>query len=214
MSDARGGEVVDLFAPSRGRDGSDPQTRADPEWKPRSDYDPNEFYIRSEKKGQSQSVTLRLQPDLARSIAVTVQSGQYPYHTNSDFIRDAIVHRMTYLAEQYNDAALHQFVKIEMAQAKVDRRHAEIQANARLVDSTKSAAAIALDAEDWGGLAILISDSWDIIDDLRHPYAGQLKAAVRGWERRFPPGYVYLITHHDTADGREGESPDGPDDAG
>lgn len=188
------GEVVDLFAPSR--DTSDPSTHSDPEWKPRSDYDPNEFYIRSEKKGQSQSVTLRIVPELARSIAVTVQSGQYPYETNSDFIRDAIVHRMYWLAEHHGDIELERFVKIEMALARVDRREREVKANAKLVDGMKSLASIAIDAGDWEALAILIDDAWDTLDSMRNPYVGQLKAAIKSWQNAFPSGYQHLVAEH------------------
>lgn len=68
---------------------------------PADDYSPDRFYTRAtDKKGHSETVHLKIPPELASAIAHIVQSRAIPeYRTSQDMIRDAIFHRLRYLRE-------------------------------------------------------------------------------------------------------------------
>lgn len=67
-----------------------------------STYDPNHFYTEaSDKSGRGDPVNARIPPQIAGTIAALVQSGKVPeYRTQSDFIRDAVVHRLHTIGEK------------------------------------------------------------------------------------------------------------------
>ena len=68
-----------------------------PTWKlTDSSYDPDKFYTEaSDKSGRGDPVNARIPPQIAGTIAALVQSAKIPeYRTQSDFIRDAVVHRL------------------------------------------------------------------------------------------------------------------------
>lgn len=71
-------------------------------WNPAGAYDPNKYYTEaSDKNGRGDPVNTRIPPQIAGSIAALVQSGRIPeYRTQSDFVRDAVVHRLHTIGER------------------------------------------------------------------------------------------------------------------
>lgn len=71
-------------------------------WNPAGAYDPDKYYTEaSDKNGRGDPVNTRIPPQIAGSIAALVQSGKIPeYRTQSDFIRDAVVHRLHTIGEK------------------------------------------------------------------------------------------------------------------
>ncbi len=192
------GDVVDLFAPDAGGNkrsngmvrGTHGEAHGDAVWQPRSHYSADEFYIRSDKKGQSQSMTVRLAPDVSRRVSIEVQSGRWPYQTTSDFMRDAILHRLQHLTTMVADPELEHFVRVQMNLARTEMRQAEVEANSKLVTDMKALAAQCIQANDYEALGAVMQDASDTIDAMRHPYAGQLKRAVREWYGAWPASHL------------------------
>jgi Arc/MetJ-type ribon-helix-helix transcriptional regulator len=85
-----------------------------PSWTPADTYDPNAFYTEaSDKKGRGEPINARIPPQIHGGIAALVQSGKIPaYQTQSDFVRDALVHHLHRMAERTNDEALRRRVSM------------------------------------------------------------------------------------------------------
>lgn len=77
-------------------------------------YDPNKFYTEaSDKSGRGDPVNARIPPQIAGTIAALVQSGKIPeYRTQSDFIRDAIVHRLHDIGERVDSGEIRRTVNM------------------------------------------------------------------------------------------------------
>ena len=80
-----------------------------PTWKlTDSSYDPDKFYTEaSDKSGRGDPVTARLPSQASGSIAALVQSAKIPeYRTQSDFIRDAVIHRLHDIGVKIQDGEI------------------------------------------------------------------------------------------------------------
>ena len=77
-------------------------------WGTSDDYDIGEFYTRAtDGRGHSDHLRVRIKPEVAGEIGALVSSGMIPdYTTSQDFVRDAIVHRLRWLAEHADDPVL------------------------------------------------------------------------------------------------------------
>lgn len=63
------------------------------------DYDPNRFYTASQDRhGHSSKVTANLPKNIMAAIAELVADSKYPYRTTEAFVRDAVYHRLKYIA--------------------------------------------------------------------------------------------------------------------
>ena len=69
-----------------------------------SSYREDKFYTQaSDEKGHSVPIHIRIPPDIYRRIEEVVSSRTIPdYKTMSDLVRDAIHHRLNYLAQKLN----------------------------------------------------------------------------------------------------------------
>jgi hypothetical protein len=79
-----------------------------PSWTPAdSSYDPNKFYTEgSDKSGRGDPTSVRFPPQTASAIAALVQSGKIDaYRTTSEFVRDAVIHRLQYIGEKLNGSS-------------------------------------------------------------------------------------------------------------
>jgi Arc/MetJ-type ribon-helix-helix transcriptional regulator len=79
-----------------------------PSWNLVGAYDPEKFYTEaSDKGGRGDPVNARIPPQVAGTIAALVQSGKIPqYRTQSDFIRDAVVHRLHTIGEKVDSGEI------------------------------------------------------------------------------------------------------------
>ncbi len=81
-------------------------------WKPADAYDPDAYYTEaSDKKGRGEPIQARVPPQIAGAIAALVQSGKIPpYQTQSDFVRNALVHQLHKDSERTQDESLRRVV--------------------------------------------------------------------------------------------------------
>ncbi len=80
-----------------------------PSWKlSTGSYDPDKFYTEaSDKSGRGDPLNARVPPQIAGTIAALVQSAKIPeYRTASDFVRDAIVHRLHTIGEKVDSGEI------------------------------------------------------------------------------------------------------------
>lgn len=177
-------------------DGTRRATTSEDAWEARSDYDKSNFYLRADKKGtQSSPMSIRLAQDMARQVSVFVHSADLPYETTSDFVRDAIMHRMHELLEMTlagDQPQLRRWLNVQMHASINEMRIAEMKMTSGLIDGMKERAAIATEFRDWAALRELIDEAWDVVDDLRQPYAGQLKKCIYEWGAAIPDTHKHL----------------------
>lgn len=85
-----------------------------PSWKPADHYDPEAFYTEaSDKKGRGEPINARIPPQIHHGIAALVQSGKIPqYETQSDFVRNALVHQLHKDAERSNSPEIRRMVNM------------------------------------------------------------------------------------------------------
>lgn len=96
-------------------------------------YDPSTFYIHStDKRGHSKTVRFSMPPDHLHRIQNFIADRRYPYQTQQDFIRDAIVHRINSLAE--NDETLTEIADVFTR----SQHHAALIARAEASDNLVS----------------------------------------------------------------------------
>lgn len=90
-------------------------------------YTPNEFYTSAtDHRGDRSMVRISLPPSIATQIAELVQQGRIPeYRTLQDVVRDALVHRLHYVAELLKDPQLNRSVNLLLTKARVDSLRAQ-----------------------------------------------------------------------------------------
>lgn len=154
----------------------DPFTAHDPKA-----YDEHEFYTRTtDGHGHSENHQVRLPPDVSSEVAGLVQSKRVPkYGTAQAFIRDAVIHRLYYIAYRLDDRDLKRAVAIQINLARVENKREEIKSMARTVDEYKALYDEAREAQDWDMMGRAIDEADDIMEYMRDPYRRTLRALVR-----------------------------------
>lgn len=85
-------------------------------------YDPATFYTRAtDGNGHDSVIQTKVSPALLGEIQRLIQSKAIPqYRTNADLVRDALIHRLRYLSDEYPGSANLQALEIEQRQAEID----------------------------------------------------------------------------------------------
>lgn len=88
-----------------------------------TNYSQENFYVRAtDGNGHDATLQTKVSPALLGEIQRLVQSREIPqYRTYADLVRDALVHRLRYLADEYPGAVNLHALEIEQRQAEVDR---------------------------------------------------------------------------------------------
>lgn len=91
-------------------DKSDPMTS----WNASGAYNPDKYYTEaSDKSGRGDPINARIPPQIGSSIAALVQSGVVSeYRTLSDFVRDAVVHRLHTIGEKIQSGEIQRRVNM------------------------------------------------------------------------------------------------------
>ena len=147
-------------------------------------YDPADFHIASvNKHDHSSSVTFRAPGEVISELARMVASGDFPmYKTKSDFMRDAIVHRMHWLADNYDNEKMRQWVTRQSSLARLDARRDEVEELSRLVEGWKVDVARARDMKDtWaiGHAKVMLAED---VAQVRDPYKSRLREILETLE--------------------------------
>lgn len=162
---------------------TDVNTRDDG-WGVTDDYDIAEFYTKAtDGRGHSDNLRVRVKPEVAGEIAATVASGRIPdYTTPQDFIRDAIVHRLRWLAEHADDAALTakltETVRRTVIEETTSRYITLIDSFEEFLTRTRDVCERALKWEDHHGVDRYLNDVEEYAENSRDPYASRLRAVV------------------------------------
>lgn len=145
-------------------------------------YDPHEFYVRSTNKhDHSETVSLRIPGDVLAEWSGIVASERYPmYHTKSDFLRDAVVHRLNWIADEYQDEDLLRWVKQEQMLARIEALDRETALLTSIVKGWKVRVQAAKDAKDAWAVQQARKMIQEDIDEVREPYRGQLVELLDG----------------------------------
>ena len=118
------------------------------EWEPdRSSYNPDNFYTFSQDtKGHSNAIHVRVPPNIMGAVDELVQSKIFePLRTTSDFVRDAIHHRLHYLSER-NNSTVDSDVNSTLRAARLMQAHIDALDNLREYRKIIESAADAVNA--------------------------------------------------------------------
>lgn len=155
-----------------------------------SGYSLDRFYTAT-KVGDSEAekVQLKLPTTVWARVCAMASDPQFPqYRTPHDMIRDAITHRLHYLAsEGYTaDEDLRDWIKLQVRQGEVERRQAMMRAARETVVKFGEAFGDAERERDWQLARELLDQAADAVDELRDPYSGDLSRLIEEFERRVP----------------------------
>lgn len=152
-----------------------------------SGYDMDEFYCSTRSPdGQSFSMSVTIPAAMASQIGRIVQSGEFPYKTREDLIRDALHHRLHHL-DGIGDLGVEARRRIALwrRQEELDRHEAEIEATEKLIKETAQMVERARGKNDQVLLAKVVADAEAAAGDLHEPWKGMLLAGLAG-EREEP----------------------------
>lgn len=167
------------------------QAPADDGWSVSSDdYDVTEFYTRgSDARGHGENVTVRVKPEIRGELASLVASGHVPdYTTMSDVVRDAIVHRLRWLANNADNAQLRDRLQDSVRRVTVEEttnRYTDlVDGFERFLASTRDICERALKMEDHDGLAAHLIDVEEYAANIRAPFSQVLTTVVDYYKTR------------------------------
>lgn len=155
-------------------------------------YDPSSYYVRSidpNVKGDSMWRRTRFPSDVAAEADRLLTSGALagtPITSFSALLRDALVHRLHYIAESIDDPQLNEFLANERRLARIDSLVRDRETKRKIVDGAQAALEGAIQAQDKHNVRELLSLYEPMIDGLREPYHEQLERAckrARAWLR-------------------------------
>ena len=148
-------------------------------------YDPLAFYTRSEdKKGHSFHLRAPIPKPVAGEMNALIASQTVPqYRSVGDIVRDAIYHRLKYIANAYDQGELEQVIDMAMLLAEEiqltdERVHAE-----QLIEQMRTNAE-ALWQKDRGRLKRHLATRREVADSLASPYRDDYLAVLIEYERR------------------------------
>jgi hypothetical protein len=141
-------------------------------------YDPDEFYtLSTDGHGHKVTMYIAVKPDLAGEIAALVAGAKFPdYKTTGHFIRDAIVHRLHYIAERESDARLQRYLMQETHRARATALQEELDRCKGLVAQFEELAQNYKISGDVLGLERVKQQIVEAVEYLQEPWASKLVA--------------------------------------
>lgn len=148
-------------------------------------YDPDKWYVTSmDDTGQTRQVRIAIAPRLYAEMERIVQSGQVPaYSTVAAMFRDAIVHRLRYLADHLDNAHLHEVVNHAIRQADMQRQVDEVAYNREYIESVRDGLRLAQDELDDVAMERIAMTAWASTFDMRDPYQTELRKVCKQYVR-------------------------------
>ena len=162
--------------------GPNGETRRDVLFRPDSaDYDPRAFYTSSvDDGGNTKTIRASVPPAMYSELERLVQSGMIPaYGTKEAFVRDAMVHRLKWLAHDLDNDSLIKAVNHQIRQADMQRRIEDMHSCRRYVETTKQGIRDAEDHNDAIAVDEIAMTGWAASQDMRAPYSEELKTICR-----------------------------------
>lgn len=152
-----------------------------------SEYSEANVYNRStDGHGHNVNLQTRIAPDIAGEINALVASQVIPeYRTAADVVRDALVHRLYYIAQRTKNGDLERRITIEMRLARLDAWRAEMANMERLLNEQTEALQKSLDLLDLDMMERLLQVAAENVEVMRDPYAQQLKDQVKAFRAKY-----------------------------
>lgn len=166
------------------------QSRVDDGWGVETDYSVDQFYCdATDGRGHSDNHRVRMKPQLSGEIGALVASGRIPeYSTPAAFIRDAVVHRLRWLAENIDDPVLAARFEEVVRRTVIEETTARY---IRLVDSfeefigrTREVCERALRFGDNHGVKEYLDDVEEFAVNSREPYQSRLLFVVKHYRNQ------------------------------
>lgn len=114
-------------------------------------YSPDAFYVASTNShDHSETAQVKMPKHLKRLISQFIQDASIPaYKSANDVIRDALVHRLRYLATEYQQSgAMERWVTQETARQRLETIRAELESQRQLVEFARETTQVAVDEHD------------------------------------------------------------------
>lgn len=141
------------------------------------DYDEANFYCGVASDAGSVSRSMRLPLDLDTMVQRIVQKDDVPaYRTSHDVIRDALVHRLHYLNENYRmPKSLSRMLAVEEARRKNHDAQALMREQEELVKEVEETLKGFADSGSTKIRDRYITDMWRAVHSLEEPWQGRLR---------------------------------------
>lgn len=148
-----------------------------------NDYRLDRYYTRTnltQADGSAHNIQAKLPAGIHGEIEALVQSRRIPqYRTAQDVVRDAVVHRLKWVAEQIKAGTLEAAVDTEAMTARIEHvRHQRHQLD-RVVRDVEEELKAASTRQDLGAVADVVRMAWDWAENLREPYATEMAQIAR-----------------------------------
>lgn len=159
-------------------------------WGVTDDYDISSFYTKgSDGRGHSDNMRVRLKPDVAGEIASLVASGFIPdYTTPQDMVRDAIVHRLRWIAENTDNrdlrAKLDDAVRRMVIEETTSRYVNLVETFEEFLSRTREVCERALKFGDHHGVAEYLDDVVEYASNSREPYRSTLLTVAEFYRKQ------------------------------
>lgn len=155
-----------------------------------SSHGRDSFYLMSaDKRGFSTSVRVRLSPQTLSEISALIQSGKWPWRTMSQFVGDAVWHRLHDVSDWTKEGRVIRMLAAEMMQSQMEVYQREMESLSKTVDQFEKAAELAVKSRDWPMLTAMLINTNESVEDIREPYRGQLQGLIAKYRPQMPEEY-------------------------
>ena len=140
-----------------------------------SSYDIDSFYTRAtDGNGHDGVLQVKVSPALLGQITHILESKAIPaYRTRADVVRDAVIHRLRYLADNYDGSVNLADLEIEQRQAEIDKFKAQRQAWKTYLADLDNQLKDLIDAEEYEEAEYLMEmNEWN--ESMSVPYLRKL----------------------------------------
>ena len=144
-------------------------------------YDIKEFYLHSTEGGFSaKTPRSSVPPPIAAQMNELVQSNDYPYRTMEAVIRDALFHRLYFLANSYQLPGLHKDLQMWARTERLAAQRARLSDNKRFLDDLSEGCNLAHVAGNYPVLAEMVDSAGEAADALPEddPHRGHILKTV------------------------------------
>ena len=147
----------------------------------KSTYDINEFYTRStDEKGHYKQLRVSVPPEVAARIGQLVQQHTVPqYKTMEAFIRDAIIHRLHWLAHEFVDTEVQREVERQARITLAANMRADVEANVQHVEQLTEDVRLCIQQQDWSTLYHWYRMESNQLSDYREPYRSRIREQLQ-----------------------------------
>lgn len=153
-------------------------------------YSVEEFYTRSkDNKGHSTVYHIRLPDDVAGELPAIIQSGKIPaYRTTADIWRDALIHRLHWLSENFEALPNIESVRNTITRIAVEnntlRYTEEITSYNRMLQQIQTSCDLALEARDLERLSSYLTEQRELVEEMREPFRSRAMELLKGYEEK------------------------------